>query len=277
MKQLSIIILTLFMSTTLFGQSLPGIPNGVWSGTLSVKTNSFLVSGLGERLALIWNPAINEALEDASIYNNWYNMDFPLMIHVPSYQMYDANDNILKMGSSQWWKNWFWNWNYNFDIAPCYEITWSPLAIPQINLIAGIGYEFKQLYFQDEFLEGRHMTHALIPSAALRFYLFNPSKNKNFNISIEGGATYVYHFKYTNPQNYVLEALNDGIRGRFRLMMGNPNALMLSIRYEYDFYNFFNQEYSHDGGLAFPFAGIKNTFGGLNIQFLFSTELLEML
>ncbi len=279
MKHLSItIIILLMMPVVSKSQTLPNRPKfsdtEEWYGSIMITSNSMLTTLFGK---FIVNPIWNYAI--AKVFNNtsMLEMDFPTRIHVPPYKMYDTYGDVMEMGSPKWWKNWFWNWNYNFEISPSYEITWIPRAIPRINLIAGVGYEYKQLYFQNGFLEGRHKTHACFPTAALQYYLLNPTKN-DFNIIVEAGASYIYNIKYKNPQDYSLEALNNGIRGRFRLMIGNTQKLMLIFQYEHDFYNYFNHNYSPDGGVSFPLDGIKNSFGAVYLQVLaFNADWLKEL
>ncbi len=255
---ISIIALTI-MSITAKGQVLPRIPNGVWQGTIKVKTNSLLIGYVGSTIAYVWDDLNYVMLKDDVSASKWLWIDVQRGFHVPGYRMHDANGTVMELGSERWWKNYFWNWNYDFEIAPSYEISWTPINALWLSLITGVGYEYKQLYFQDSFLEGHHRTHSVIPTAALRFKVLDIYDE--FPIYVEAGASYVYNFKYTNPNNYSLEAINNGIRGRFRLL-----TTFFSIVYEHDFYNYFNSDYSANGGITRPLDGIKNNFGSMYIQ-----------
>lgn len=260
------IVTLLLMTTSSTSQVLPRIPNGVWEGTFNVKTNSWLIGHVGSNIASVWDNLNSVLLKNDISSSKWLWIDVQQGFHVPGYRMHDANGNVMELGSEKWWKNFFWNWNYDFEVAPSYEIGWTPKNAAWLSLIAGAGYEYKQLYFQDSFLEGHHRTHSVIPVAALRIKVLDIYKvldidDDEFPIYIEVGASYVYNFKYTNPQDYSLEALNNGIRGRFRL-----NTPVISIAYEHDFYNYFNYGFSPDGGVTHPLDGIKNNFGSMCIQ-----------
>ncbi len=60
---ISIIALTI-MSITAKGQVLPRIPNGVWQGTIKVKTNSLLIGYVGSTIAYVWDDLNYVMLKD---------------------------------------------------------------------------------------------------------------------------------------------------------------------------------------------------------------------
>lgn len=268
MKRLSLVLLSVLFSATCMCQTIKGEriyfgnSSGWWQGSLKVKSNSCLITGIGGSLSGLWNSYVTDNIEEWDSFN-WYGIKFIREYHAP-YNMTNTDGTSLETGAPQWWKNWLWNWNYNFNIAPSYVITWEPiLNMKRFVFSAGIGYEFKQVYFQDGILEGKHRTHAIVPSAAISYRLGSINESIEHLKYIELGVSYIYNLAYNNPMRYDVGAVNNGIRGRIGFVV----FPLFRVSYEYDFFNYFNHNYSPDGGISHPLDGIKNNFGYISISF----------
>lgn len=224
-------------------------------GILSLAENSLLY-GFGimdmdsERYAEFW------------ANNSWYIPEFSF-----SYTNYSiSSDDGAKVSQPIWWRQLFlWgDYSHTFKFSAGFELGWKSLVSP-FGAYLGVDWEYLQLDIENSAEAGKHRSQAVVPSAGLRFRLWGSSFEREVKPAIEIGGSYVYHFKYYGPNDYGLDALKNGFRGKVALGVEFPSThTAILLEYEHEFFKHFNQEYEI-GGLR-PFESYKNTFGEFSLR-----------
>ena len=100
------------------------------------------------------------------------------------------------------------------------------------------------------------------PEIMLRLRLGNYISH-TYNPLVEIGGSYNFAFACKGLSKNA-KSVNDGFRGAIGIGMGNTEKhFSITIRYEYDFYNWFNEKWSPDGGKTHPYEGFKSKIGSL--------------
>lgn len=107
----------------------------------------------------------------------------------------------------------------------------------------------------------------VVPTLLVKTRLGDFVKNK-YNFIAEAGVKYNYAFDAKGDYNDT-ESLNKGFTGVFGVgLINSYTHFTIQLRYEYDFFNYFNEDFSPDGILK-PYEGVKTKHGALNLYFAF--------
>lgn len=123
------------------------------------------------------------------------------------------------------------------------------------------GYDPNYIYFNRQ---------TISPEVLLRLR-FGNYITARYNPILEIGGSYNFAVACKGLSQST-ESINDGFRGVIGLGIGNTEThFQATVRYEYDFYNWFNEDWSPDGGLTHPYQGLKTNLGAvmLNVSFGF--------
>ena len=244
------------------------IKRNQWTVQPHVKTSAYFIQGaatfLRDKLMEGTNDMSTSEYADFITKNSWYIPEFEL--GAPFYSVSSADG--AKLVKPVAWRQALWgDYSHTFDFSAGYEVAWKSLVSP-FGAYISIDWEYQQFAIENSAEAGKYRTQMVVPSAGLRYRLWGGNFEKKWRPGIEIGAAYVHHFKYNNPHNYDLDAINNGIRGKIALGFEFPylhSAIIL--QYEHDFFNLFNQDYIDDNG-AKPFADFKSSFGQLNFKYL---------
>lgn len=103
----------------------------------------------------------------------------------------------------------------------------------------------------------------VVPTALLKARIGDFTRDQ-FNFFLEGGAKYNYAFKTRGYYNDV-KSTNNGFTGVLGMGVINPRThTSIALRYEHDFYNYFNTDYSPDGIIK-PYEGFKTKHSSLDL------------
>lgn len=226
----------------------------LWGILFNVESNLLDAAGVSEMDA-----------DDYSEFwarNSWYipEIDF-------SYPIFSVSSKDgASLSRPYWWRDFLlWgDYSHTFKVSAGYELSWKSLTSP-FGAFLGVDWEYSQIDLKDCSEAGKHRSQAVVPSAGLRFRLWGGSFERGIKPALEIGGSYVYHFKYHGPNDYDLEALNNGFRGKVALGVDFPKShTAFLIEYEHEFFKYFNQDYE-TGGVK-PFEGYKNTFGEVSLR-----------
>lgn len=246
------------------------IKRNQWTVQPHVKTNTYFVQGAATILREVLMAGIagtykmsTSEYTDFITRNSWYIPEFEL--GVPYYSVSSADG--AKLAKPLTWRQALWgDYSHTFDFSAGYEVAWKSLVSP-FGAYISIDWEYQQLAIENSAEAGKHRTQMVVPSVGLRYRLWGGNFEKKRRPGIEIGAAYVHHFKYNNPHNYDLDAINNGIRGKIALGLEYPSIhSSIIVQYEHDFFNTFNQDYIDDNG-AKPFADFKSSFGQLIVKY----------
>lgn len=240
-----------------------------WTVQPHVKSNAWVVSGVAINIRdlLLAGFAGTTSMTQAEYVefmqrNSWYIPEFEF--GHPFYSV--SSPDGAKIGHAPWWRELLWgDYSHTFDFSAGYELAWKSMVSP-FGAYVGVDWEYQQLEIKNSAEAGKHRSQAIVPSAGLRFRLWGGSFEKKCRPALELGAAYVYHFKYNNPNDYDLDALNNGMRGKIALGLEFPTShSAIVLQYEHDFFDLFNGDYVSDNGNK-PFEDYKNTFGQLTLK-----------
>jgi hypothetical protein len=180
----------------------------------------------------------------------------------------------------------FWKDNYKFDYGDFYAgmtmIYVNPLSV--IGGFAFLDYKNKgfDMKYPGEEDYRRHYAQAIAPALGLRV---RTGRLTGFHWVVEAGAAYNYNFKYNGSYDNKLDVINNGFTGiygiGFEFISGRRNDrrysssttsyqyaskesyFSMTLQYQKDHYNFFNESFSPDGGTMKPYQGFRSNIGYL--------------
>lgn len=194
--------------------------------------------------------------------NSWYIPEIRYSFLTYSLSTNDGG----KISRPYWWREIFlWgDYSHTFKFSAGYEFSWKSLTSP-FGAFLGVDWEYSQIVLKNCAEEGTHRSQAVVPSAGLRFRLWGGNFSRSIKPALEIGGSYVYNFKYYGPNDYELEALNNGLRGKIALGVEFPNEhTTFLLGYERNFFKHFNSDYDYNG--IKPFEGYKNSFGEITLR-----------
>jgi hypothetical protein len=185
----------------------------------------------------------------------------------------------------------FWKDDYKFDYGDFYA-GMKVVYVNPTSVIGGFAFlDYKNKGFDMKYPDAeeytRHYTQAIAPALGLRV---RTGKLTGFHWVFETGAAYNYNFKYNGSYNNSTAVVNNGITGiygfGFEWITGRRNDyesgmsldgmswsssqyatkdsyLSLTLQYHKDHYNFFNENFSPDGGITKPYQGFRSNIGYL--------------
>lgn len=103
----------------------------------------------------------------------------------------------------------------------------------------------------------------LVPTLLLKTRIGDFTSNK-YNFIIEGGAKYNYVIRAKGEYNDV-KSINSGFTGIIGLgIINSYTHFTLQLRYEHDFFDYFNKDFSPDG-IFRPYENVTSKHGSLNL------------
>lgn len=232
------------------------VNHSVWYGNFDVRSNSLLLpisvnlvsyainggvvgwqaGGAGEpittELVLARLPFTN--------YYRWLKVTPAYDIQVPKWRLYDANEEIPTQGPD-WWKCLlFGDFRHNYNFSLGYSLHWRSYDIP-FGANFGVNYEWRGLCVKEGELAGLHKTSGVVPSVTLSWFVLgnNFEREHNWNIVVEGGASYVKTLFYNDPVQLGKDKVNSGWRGIVAIGYKIRRDCFF-IRYEWDCFDYFN-------------------------------------
>lgn len=107
--------------------------------------------------------------------------------------------------------------------------------------------------------ELNHRAHYISPKAGLRL-------RYEGGFLVEVGGSYDFAFKYSGNYQNSKNCVNSGFNANFALGYWFENGSSIALKYEHPLYNFFNEDFSQDGGLTHPFEGVNRRTGYISIS-----------
>ena len=172
-------------------------------------------------------------------YYQWVRPTVMYDIHVPSWALYE-NENKIATEGPDWWRCLLLgDFKHNYNCSVGYTLGWRSYDIP-FGMKVGVDYEWRGLCVTEGELAGLHKTSGIVPTATLNWFPLGNGfeRNHGWNVVVEGGVSYVKNLTYNDPLQLGKTAVNDGLRGV--VAIGYDAVNYLSIRYEWDCYNYFN-------------------------------------
>lgn len=239
-----------------------------WGVQPKIGVSSFALSGILNKIESSILDAAEVTDMDADEYsefwakNSWYIPEIAFSFPIYSISSTDG----AKLSRPYWWREIFlWgDYSHTFKFSAGYEFSLKSLVSPW-GAFLGVDWEYSQIALKNCSEAGNHRSQAIVPSAGLRFRLWGGRFDKNIKPALEIGTSYVYNFKYHGPNDYDLDALNNGFRGKVALGIESPiSHTAILVEYEHEFYKHFNPNYEYNN--VKPFEGYKNTFGEISLK-----------
>lgn len=225
------------------------VNHSVWYGDFEVRSNSFLlpvsvraIEGVAQSFLLFDEDMEirHDSYTGLLKYWKWLAVNPFYDIHVPKWRLYDANGEIPTQGPD-WWKCLlFGDFRHNYNFSVGYSLHWRSYDIPfRVNF--GVNYEWRGLCVKEGELAGLHRTSGIVPSASLSWFVLGNDfeRDHNWNIIVEGGASYVKTLFYNDPLQLGKDKVNSGWRGMTAIGF-KYNQECFFLRYEWDGFDYFN-------------------------------------
>lgn len=258
MKKVLIILVLAFCYPSL---SNCQVNHSVWYGNFDVRSNSLLlpiavnlVNGgingfiVGDQADKKGEQVTTELVRNRlpyTKYYRWINVTSAYDIHLPKWKLYDANGEIPTQGPD-WWKCLlFGDYRHNYNVSVGYSLHWRSYDIP-FGANFGVNYEWRGLCVKEGELAGLHKTSGVVPSVTLSWFVLgnNFEREHNWNIVVEGGASYVKTLFYNDPLQLGKDKVNSGWRGMAAIGFKYGRECFF-LKYEMDFYDYFNLPQTH--------------------------------
>ena len=163
------------------------------------------------------------------------------------------------------WKK-YYLWNFcNYSIG--FELSWQKRRFP-VGLFLDCDYKHYLLDMKlpGEDIYSKYITQSIVPALGLRSNF--GSFMQKVNPVIELGAAYNYNFSFEGKYGNDKNAVKNGITGIYGVGVEFPALRsVLTIRYLMNHYNYFNENYTPDKGITYPYKGVKSTIGCFNLSF----------
>jgi len=162
----------------------------------------------------------------------------------------------------------YWDWSFK-NLALGYAFGYTSFEAP-LGFIAELNYE-RQTWDAKLPLSSDYVNftrHSFAPEACLRLH-FGGDIEEFISVLIESGIRYNLAFG-ANGDYKNKDCLNSGITGIFGIGYLYLNMFCFSIRYEHDFFDFFNQDFAAPDGTR-PYKDFTTKHGALcwNIVYMF--------
>ena len=177
-----------------------------------------------------------------------------------------SSDDGAKINKPYWWRELFlWgDYSHTFNFRAGLAFSWKSVVSP-FGAYIGADWEYEHLVLSGGSESGGHYSQAIIPNAGLQIRFFGGDFSQDYKPALEIGGSYVHHFKYHNPNDYDLDALNNGFRGKVAAGVNIGERVTFLLQYEHEFYDHFNKDFTPDG-VTYPFKDYKTYFGSLSLR-----------
>ncbi len=135
-----------------------------------------------------------------------------------------------------------------------YWLNWKSM-FSRIGFWGGIDIEWRSFVIYYPYPNMSYFNiRSYVPSCGVRYRLFSPIQEIEgipFNIVFEGGLSYVINTSFYNSEGYDKNALNNGFRPMFGIVITTNRYGSIHLRWTKDLYNLFNNDYSATKGPLF--------------------------
>ncbi|MBQ7279229.1 MAG: hypothetical protein IJR13_00700 [Bacteroidales bacterium] len=161
-------------------------------------------------------------------------------IHTPNWELYDHQD-MIETGKPYIWRNLLfgdYSHNYNYAIGATFSL--HPRHFP-LSFSLGANWESRALYITDGEMSGKHRSAGFVPHFFLSYHFVdNDNVSRDcWDFTCNIGTSFVHILEYDGPLEGGKDNLSDGLRGQVGVSLQHGFEVY-SIRYEWDFYNYFN-------------------------------------
>lgn len=249
--------ITLLLFLLLFtGVVKAQISRGEWSyGPVITTTNNFY-GNLAQTLIFGNIPFLASDSEAFMLNNRWW---------IPSswnkYTIMQKVETPMGKMSAKWW-----DWKLkNYSVG--YHIGYMPKSFP-VGFDFQVDYERKGMELK---LSGAnnytsYSKQMVTPTMLLKIRLGDYASNR-LNPIVEMGGSYDYAFSCKGDFTDI-NSINNGFSGIIGIGFVNTEThLSVILRYEHDFYDYFNQKFTPDGTLC-PYKDCKTAFSCLSVAFI---------
>ncbi len=158
----------------------------------------------------------------------------------------------------------YWDWELR-NIAVAYQVAYQSKLTP-LGFSFRVGYEKRGL---ETTLPGdikQYFNRQTINPTLLLNIRFGNYLNNRINPVLEIGGSYDYVFACKGLYSST-SSVNSGFHGIVGIGFGDTNSHMqYTLRYEQDFYNWFNEDFTPDDGATHPYKGWKSKLGYLSFS-----------
>ena len=158
----------------------------------------------------------------------------------------------------------YWDWELR-NIAVAYQVAYQSKLTP-FGASFRVGYEKRGLRTTLPDESKQYFNRQMINPTLMLQLRFGDYIGNRINPIVEIGGSYDFVFACKGLTNDK-KSVNSGFHGIAGIGIGDTNTHMqYTIRYEHDFYNWFNEDYTPDGGKTHPYKGWKSKLGYLSIS-----------
>ena len=263
MKKVLLVIFSL-VTLTCQGQT---IRRSQWTVRPVVKTNLFFVSkiaNLAEEFALL--PFMDGTNANMNVEflqkNSWFIPEIRSTVPLSHVGSPDG----ASISRPLWWREFFlWgDYSHTYKFSAGYELYWKSMVSPW-GIFAGAEWEYNHLRLKGGNEAGAHYSQAIVPYAGIRVRIGGGTPGRTWMPAFEVSGAYVNNFKYHSEHGYSKDALNNGLRGSFGAGVNISEFSNIMIRYEHDFFDHFDKDFTPDEGETYPFEDYNTRFGNLSL------------
>lgn len=138
------------------------------------------------------------------------------------------------------------------------KVSWAPKLSP-FGIYVSLAYQYRQFEAEFDRLGGwnKYKIHSIRPGIGIRISPFvGLLEDDKWSPMLEVGTSYNYYFKNKAPFDNAKDQFNSGMISTFAIGARSP-YVAISGGIELDHYSLFNKNFSPDGGVTFPYAGVK--------------------
>jgi len=165
----------------------------------------------------------------------------------------------IKVDNGSYWgfksKDMFRNVQYGLKFG------WQPQLSP-FGIYISCAYQFNKFsaLFDSNMDEWtKFKIHCVKPGIGIRITPFiNMLENENWSPCIEVGTSYNYHFSCNAPYDSNMNQFNNGMTSTFAAGV-RLEYLSITGGVELDHYSLFNQDFTVDNGVTYPYKGLETS------------------
>lgn len=218
-----------------------------FSVTVNATTTNYWVATIGNALL---SPINNHGSDDEVLFSVGWNYKFPVSVANNAPDGFGEMRGGYARAFSTPWKR---VGDYSIGVTG----SWANVDTP-VGAYAGVNYKSNEVVFKDDDRNDR--THYISPEMGLRFRL-----GEYRGLLIEVGAAYDAVLSYNGKyHDYSKDAVNSGICANMGIGLWGQSAAIV-IRYSHPTYNYYNQDFTPDNGITFPFKGVNRKLGYISL------------
>ena len=265
----TLLILLLFVSIVCQGQD---INRSHWSVVPVVKSTSLggtmllsylnTLAHMGGKHLEYHSSEDGETVDISVPIKCWHNPRFRYLFPISSVSSPDGAEISRRF----LWRDLLWgDYSHTFKFSAGYEVAWKSMVSPW-GIFAGAEWEYHHLRLKNGNEAGAHYSQAIVPYLGVRYRVGGGTVGKKWMPNFELTGAYVNNFKYHCEHHYDKSALGNGFRGTIGVGINFTEFYTFTARYEHDFFDHFDKEFTPDGGATHPFEGYDTNFGSLSFS-----------